>query len=104
MYLAQRLDNTTAEWQDSYTEGQRWRCHAIEFHQELLWELVCLDTSALVIVSRLRKKNLGLYKWFKKKKQKNYRKDYFQWTSVVEIDFSQEVKKKTNDGNRHLQK
>lgn len=41
------------------TEGQRWRCHAIEFHQELLWELVCLDTSALVIVGRLRKKSLG---------------------------------------------
>lgn len=50
------------------TEGQRWRCHAIEFHRELLWELVCLDTSALVIVGRLRKKSLGLFKWLKKKK------------------------------------
>lgn len=49
------------------TEGQRWRCHAIEFHRELLWELACLDTSALVIVGRLRKKSLGLFKWLKKK-------------------------------------
>lgn len=36
--------------------------------------------------------------------KKNYRKDYFEWMLMVEIDLIQEVKKKTNDGNTHFQK